>query len=476
MSSKRIQFLGLAIAILIVASLLRFYDLGRWPFAGDETATLQEVKTLFHEEYAPPQSQTYRLPHLIPVGYILIRAGQAIAGSTEYGSRFMMALAGIVGVVAIFMLLDGLMGRPTAVATALLATLWPADIFQSQEARFYAAAALFAFLSMLVGAYAFRRKPALASSLACVLVLVGTLTHTLLLALLPLILVAIIAGFYAERHPVPKSLWWVFGIAAVIAGGLFLFYMKPLVHGWNHGSNWGYSVIHSILASIVTVGWPVSLLAAIGMVMMLSKRSAQNWYWVTCFFGWVAATVLLPLIVVYQPSYIFPFSLGAFVMAGYAIGEIYKHLQTRGKLAALAWLLLMCLSNLPSLVSYYADGDRVDYRGAVKFVQKNWVPGDRLTAFSPGLVKYYAKGCCKPIIPLPLGSKAEPALAKLTAHGGRLWILLESGRHGLPANLQEWLFAHAWHKFEIKRMRIGYDDYVLDVYLYSRRMASVTSR
>lgn len=463
--SSRIQFIAIVAAILIIGAALRFHGLGTWPFAGDETATLLEETILFHGVQVSEQTQYYRLPHLIPVSYFLLHISQTLFGSDEFGSRFLMAIVGTVGIVAIFMLLNGLMERSTAIATALLVTMWPEHILQSQQARFYAVAAFFSFLAILVGAFALKRKPLLFYALSCGLAFAAMLTHTLLVVLFPMIFVGIVAGSYAQRQPVPKNLWLAFLVAAIIVAGFFGFYALQFLRGWNEGATWGYSVAHSVLASIAMIGWPIALLAMLGFLLMLYERGAQNWYWATCFFGWAVATIALPALVTYQEQYIFPLSLGALVPAGYAIGVVYKYLRPRGVLIAAGWLLLMCLSNLPSLASYYADGSRHDFRSAAEYIKEKWAPGDRVTGFSVGLVRHYAGGCCEPMI--PLGSNALSKLKELTAHDGRLWIVLESGRSGLPRNLQEWLFANTCHKLEIKGKRFDYWEPIVDVYLFA---------
>lgn len=463
----RIQFISITVAVLVIGAALRFYGIGAWPFAGDETATLLEERVLFHEVQAPESSQAYRLPHLVPLSYFLLHIGQALFGSDEFGSRVMTAIVGTAGVVVIFMLLDGPMGRPTAIATALLATLWPEHVFQSQQARFYIVAAFFAFLSMLVGGFALKRRPVLFSGIACGLAFAAMLAHTLMVVLFPMIFMGIVAGSYAERKPVPKGIWLVFLITTVLVAVFFGSYVMPLLHGWNQGQSWGYSVVHSVLASIDMVGWPIALLAAVGLLLMLYGRSAKNWYWVTCFSGWAVATIMLPVFVIYQPAYVFPLALSVLVLAGYVIARVYEYLRLTNVPIAVAWLLLICLSNVPALASYYADGSRCDFRSAAEYVKKNWESGDRLTAVSTGLVRYYADGCCEPMIPLPLGSNAVSRLKDLAARQGRFWIVLESGRSGLPGDIQQWLFANAWHKLQIKGRRFDYAEYVVDVYLYS---------
>jgi hypothetical protein len=47
MNDRQRVFLA-AVLLLLLATALRFYDLGKWPYAGDEFATLNEERVLFH--------------------------------------------------------------------------------------------------------------------------------------------------------------------------------------------------------------------------------------------------------------------------------------------------------------------------------------------------------------------------------------------------------------------------------------------
>ena len=54
--------LFITLVLLFLAGSLRFYRLGDWPFTGDETATLQEVESLFSTGQVLEDNQIYRPP------------------------------------------------------------------------------------------------------------------------------------------------------------------------------------------------------------------------------------------------------------------------------------------------------------------------------------------------------------------------------------------------------------------------------
>jgi len=381
----------IALFLLILAGSLRFYKLGAWPFAGDETSTFAEERSLFHLDDVPPDTQTYRLSRVIPLSYLFHHISDAVFGRDEFGSRVIMAVLGTLGVVVVFLMLDVLKGRATAIATALLVALWPEHVFQSQQTRFYIIAAFFSYLCIFIGALAAQRRSTLLSICLGCSALAAILCHTLMGVLLPVTFAGVMAAAYAERRPWPKNVVLVFLVAVAAVGIFFGIYIRPLLLGWNSGETWGYGIAHSAFASVNMVGWPVALLAAVGFLLLLRERNAQNWYWITCSFGWAAATVVFPLLVAYHPEYVFPLAISVMVLAGCAIGTIYEHLRSKSALIGAAWVGLACLGSLPSLASHYMDGGRSDLRTAAQYVKTIGKAGDRVTGFSMGLFGYYAR-------------------------------------------------------------------------------------
>ena len=138
-----------AMCLLVLAGSLRFYKLGDWPFAGDETTTLAKESSLFGDKHIQEDSQVSRLPRMIPLSYLIHHVGYEWFGRDEFGSRAILAILGTISIPIIFLLLAPLLGQPTAIATSLLIALWPEHLCHSQVNRFYMIAAFFAFLCLL---------------------------------------------------------------------------------------------------------------------------------------------------------------------------------------------------------------------------------------------------------------------------------------------------------------------------------------
>jgi 4-amino-4-deoxy-L-arabinose transferase-like glycosyltransferase len=454
-----------ALLLMAMAGCLRYYRLGDWPFAGDETYTIAEAKIFLNSDRADPDSQLSRLPRIIPLSYAVHAASVWLFGADEWGSRVLLALCGTLSVGLTFALLDGPLGRPTAIATALLMTLWPEHVFQSQQTRFYIVAGLMGSACLLVGGQVATRRSTALGLLLSLLLLAAIFCHTLLGVLIPIVGAGIVLAWIADRQPWSMPILALLGGTMAAAAGVYVFYLRPLVAAWNPDEGWGYDSAHAVQAAINDLGWPVMLLTVVGFLWMVSQRRGVHWYWATMTLGWGVATLSFPLLVAYHPEYVFALALGALVPAGFAIGTIYQSLLTTSRVAAVAWLLLASAVNLPSLASHYLDGSRIDIRSAAEHVATHWQAGDRVAGYSMGLFQHYARQC-EPRI--PLAPEDVQGLERLTAEPGRVWIVLESTRARLDPATQAWLGSHTSHELQVRKKRLDYPEYTVDVFLYPR--------
>lgn len=461
---KRI-LIGLCLALGLLAGGLRFYRLGDWPFHRDEVPTLDEVTSLLTPLPGPPTTQTDRLPRIVPLGYSLLALGYECFGRDEFGTRVMGAIFGTLHVLLVFLLLDRTLGRPTALATALLVALWPEHLYRSQENRFYMFAAVGSSLAMLLGALAVERRSRWLLAGACLAAFAAVLCQTVQGLVFGGLFVTIVAASWAARDgAIARRLLPVLAAGALLACAFFVWYLLPLIRGWNTGAAWGYGVGHSVAAGVSQLGWPVALLAVVGAALSWQAGGARAWYWLSWAGLWAAASLVLPLILTYHPAYTFPLALGVLVLAGRAIALVWEALQPRGALVAASWLLTASAFNLPSLISHYRDGSCHDIRTAASYVSAHWQAGDGVAAFSPQLLKYYtAPG----IEPLAIGTRDPVAsLRTLATQADRLWIVVPVNRAGLPEALQSWLGANCAEQLRIRKMRFDFYENVTEVYLY----------
>jgi hypothetical protein len=300
---------------------------------------------------------------------------------------------------------------------------------------------------------------------ACLALNLAILSHTITLLLLPVMMVAILGAIYLEDRKLHWPILAVFGLTAVLDALLYLLYLRPLLQGWNKGADW-YTVGHSVLASVNMLGWVVSLLAPLGVGLIWFRERGQAWYWTVSGAGWVGAALVLPIVMSYHPAYVFPMALAAIVPAAYGVASTYELSRGVGKVAGAGLIGIAALSGLPSLASHFADGTRPDMRTAAGYVAAHCRPGDRVATYRLVVFRIYAKSC-EPATDIPLGNEAIPKLTQLIREPGRLWIVVDSTRGGIPEGLREWLSEHARHQVRVQRRRFDYFENTMDVFLVS---------
>jgi len=456
-------WLAAAAAVLaLAAGALRMRDLGRWSFSHDELATIQEAAAAWDAGKVAPNSQTARLPRLLPVSYGLLQLGYETFGRDERGSRVVPALLGTASVVLVFLLLCLALDGATATAAALLILLWPDHLFQCQQSRFYSPAMFFATACLLLGAVGLARRSPVWPLLAGVSGLLALLSHTISGLVFLVVLGGTVLAALVGKHRPGRGAWLALAGCFVVFLAVSAGYVAPLARGWNAGETWGYDVTHAILATANSLGWPVCLLSGIGVLIMGTRRSVQDVYWLVAAALFAAATLALPAVVVYHPGYVFPLALGGLVPAAMAVAWIYRALTSLNQGVAAVSLVLLCLGNLPGAASYYVDGARPDWREATKVVQRNWQEGDRVTSYAIGFVAHYAPECTPRIALSPVAPEAS--LQKLLREPGALWVVLPSYRGGLEAGLRDWLRARCVQRAEVVGKRFDYQENRMDVY------------
>ena len=451
------------LGLLLLAGGLRFYRLGDWSLAGDETAPFEEVDSLLTRPPAVLKDQIDSLPRLIPLAHTTLFLGYQLFGRSDFGCRAFPALLGSLNVVLLYLLLRGPLGAAPALAAALFVALWPEHIFHSQENRFYIPAEFISSLCMASGALAAQRRSLGWMGIACLSAYLAILFHTTLgLLQVGLVISFTVANVWDHR----PGAWYLLGailLTSLASRFLFTGYLMPIYRSWNAGSGWGYGPVQAALSSVVQLGLPVTVLAMLGGLFAIHERSAQGCYWIIWAGLWLTVCLFLPRMMVYQPSYAFAFAPPVCVLAGLAVARIYEALRPVSSLAATAWFCLVFLLNAPSVVSHFIDGSRHDFRSAAQYVEAHFRKSARIAATSPALLSYYAPICHDAI---PLTSwQPLPDLEAAATLPGRLWIVLGSSRNGKGEPLTHWLAEHAQLQAQYRKTRFDYYEYDVEVYL-----------
>lgn len=452
------QQLALSVAIiLILAGISRFVGLGTWSFANDELATIWELDSLYGREVTQDR-QTFALPRTVPVYYAILELSISALGRSEFSSRLPAALFGTMLCGLAVFLAWPFLGNWGSTGLGCFLTFCPDYMFHSQNNRFYIAAAfIIAVIALLLNRVTISRLV-----LACVLMCLGTFVHTLTISVSFVIIISTVAtrnNVNSRGYAIRISI-----VAAFIVLSLLLFnwlsypYLKG---GWNTGQMWGYSVPRAILGAMNQIGWTTILLVMLGVCYAFVSKWEHFRYWFLWLFAWVMSIVILPMIVVYHPGYSFIFSIGPLVFASYFVNVI-ANLLPFISLRAL-WTFATVLFLLPSIISYYADGSRFDFRSAANYLVSQQHEGEAIKSVSPGFLLYYANNLEN------VSSLGNDELGKqMEKHNRGTWIVITAGRTGLRYDDQAWLNANALLKQVVKRNRYDYYEFVIYIYYYKK--------
>ncbi|HEX2622733.1 MAG TPA: glycosyltransferase family 39 protein, partial [Phototrophicaceae bacterium] len=142
-TTRRIIFMTLALAVILLAAALRLHLLGAQSLWNDEgNAYVQSTRT-----FGDIASNAARDIH--PPGYYwLLAVWRVLTGSSEFALRTLSAFAGILTVAFTYALGRRLYSRLAGLTAAALVTLNTFNLYYSQEARMYALLGLWSIIAM----------------------------------------------------------------------------------------------------------------------------------------------------------------------------------------------------------------------------------------------------------------------------------------------------------------------------------------
>lgn len=134
---------GALLAIMLLGTALRLYDLGADSFWVDEIIT----GSLIRMKLPVMLDVISKYDDHPPLFYLIVRVS-ALLGSSDFAVRLPAAFAGILCIPLMYTLGNRLIGKPAGPLASMLVAVWPAHLHYSQEARQYTLLALFALASI----------------------------------------------------------------------------------------------------------------------------------------------------------------------------------------------------------------------------------------------------------------------------------------------------------------------------------------
>jgi hypothetical protein len=456
-------FLGL---LLLVALGLRLPGLWQFDLWQDEIYSIYEARELYDSRIGPGGMELRQLYFLMlhPLAEAFPR--------TAWLLRLPSLLFGLLGIVATWALARNLFGRWAAVVAAVLVTIFPLHINESQSIRYWSLIFLFGALFTNALLRAMEADSPRDYTRALVWLLLASVTHpTFMVLAAGMVLGAHLVrpqggfGFAWPSRMAWRRLWLPYlGIMLVMFAVLLMLFPVRRMVGEAAGS-----VARILPAIAVAVTPPLGATVAVALARLWRSRAPTPQRVVGMLIGGLglAGAVLaigrtldqLPISILYL--------FGAFPLLFAAVGALVPSLSpdgSRQRSIAVGLLVILGASLLPSTISHLRDGTRFDYRPALARIVREDPNGTVLiwplieaTWYAPGLKAVELRSTTS-VAKIDSLARANPGL----------WVVTSRRRYGTVTDADgsktRWL-QHACREVETtETLRFDWDVYAVTVY------------
>jgi hypothetical protein len=433
---NRILELSLLVIITMIAGILRFYQLGEWSFWIDEIATINRAQT--------PLGELFTSGH-IGLTNILTNITLNSFGVSEWSSRLVPALMGIITIPIVYFPIKAVFEAKTALIAVLLIAISPWHLFWSQSARFYTTLMLFYFLAMFAFYYGFEKNRLSYIILGIVLFLIAFQERMFSLLLIPVLVLYIVSVRWSpfenpkginKRNLIPLAGVGLIGLLAIIfdiiqyassgnsiiISELAWFFARPI----DDPFRLGIFIILSISIAIVVLAF------FSGGYLILEKSRAGLYFS-------IGALIPLILIIAANPfmftekRYVFMTLPCWVILAAAGTKEIFSWSSGNGKLLAWGVLFMLVATSAGTHLLYFTvnHGDRYDWKSSFNFVQERRDEGDVIVSTRPQIGVYYFDGTIENF----MGMTPEV----IEADQARYWFVVDSEKVWNNRKMKKWL-------------------------------------
>jgi uncharacterized membrane protein len=449
--------------IMVLAALVRFYDLTAAAIWGDEGSSLLLSQHSLSEIWAHAAHDVHP-----PLYFMLLHGWIDWFGDGIFSIRALSALPGIITVGLGVWLVDLLATRRAALLAGIMLALLPTAVRYSQEVRMYSWLGLLLIGATIALVY-WVRQPRRNGYLVVYALLMAAAFYTHYFTALCVIshwlwlAVVRVQPGYRLRH-IQRPAWWLANLGIVL---LYLPWVPNLIDlvqhmdalkangdvGWEDPVT--LSSLPSMIWSLLTqddggtlprwlfITLPVALLAVIG-VALARDRSVFRGSILLALFG------ALPILLVFAVSFISPVFIERYLTA-YALGFpmlvalAVDRLYARFRVLALAILVLFIGVELVGVNNNATVDPKDQVSVVVDYVNQHFVPGDQIVTGDMLwylVYVYYNRTEAKPLLYTPLlanGASSRPnaygfgtlvtsdayvdSLGDLLKSGTRVWLI-----------------------------------------------------
>ncbi|HUK34256.1 MAG TPA: hypothetical protein VLV86_10115 [Vicinamibacterales bacterium] len=363
----------------ILALVLQGYGINSWPMADDEVPSLVEMGLLNvdAQAFSVPANQIGRLPRAVPVFYRFQRFAIDHLPKSEVSYRLPSLVFGVLTSILAFFVAARWRGLWFGAALAIVMNGSQLFVYLAQLDRFYALPVLLMTATLIL-----MWLPAGVWGYVAIAVLtaLSVLSHNVTLVIFGLAFGASVLLYLLRR--VPLELPMKSGLALGVAGLIYVFYLLPIVRGWNSTGN-PTPVLVSFVAQL---GVPILALAVLGGWFALTRRDSAPVLWALLIFAAGICTLQLPTIQ-WNPRYFIFFFPVAWVLSAYAMEHIARRIGL--SLNGAAWYASVVVLLAPSMLSHYIDGTRHNYRAAAEILVDEDRARDPILSDDAETISYY---------------------------------------------------------------------------------------
>jgi hypothetical protein len=451
---------------MLLAIVLRVYEVFRFPFEQDELYTIDEATNLFH---------THLLPGIQarPFFFLLEHPFVTNLPTTAPWLRILPLLFGVAGVLVTWRLARDMAGPVAGFVALVLVTISPWHLYVSGFARYYSLLYLLAALVYWQLPRACDEdRPGLYLAVLVPLFL-GAWTHPSFV--FPMVGAALAVSFFRQgegvrfRWPTRTAWGWLWGPFLALSV-VVLVAMRVLHHNADVANGGDRGLMATLRLVPAMVDWMTLLVAAAAVAgVVLLVRSGNP---VRRRFGWMAITgsvfTLIALFALaFRTAIYADYGVAALplvlVAAAFPVAWLAEHLPERVSApgaTAVAWILIIGI--LPSTASHMSDGTRFDYRPALSQIDAT-APTIQVLTWPVAIQRAYDPALRSREIPT-----RAAALDSALVRYRDLWAVTSVKRYGIVGDdtgeMAVWLRQNCRQKGEYQRPRLDYRIYRVDLW------------
>ncbi len=412
------------VCIVGIGAFLRFWHLGTWSFWIDEVLTVLDAK-----EFSLSNSPINPIPYIAAKFSIFI--GQNLSflfnGGSEWNSRLIFCIAGIISIPIVFSLGKTLYNNRVGLFASTFVAMSNWHLFWSQNARSY----ILTFLFGILAAWFFYRSLENDSTLLTIGALITSicliLSHLLAAAIVPALAVYSILQLSEKRN---KKRW----------GNLIIFFLPftipvlmlalPQVRdyissGWGH-NEWGRSPIYVILTIVQGVSIPIAVTAFFTAMVDRQNRPTR---FLICFAGVPLGLLLIASQLQNVAGYYLFWTTPAyFILAAVTCEQVWCAIKADKNTlfkALLPALLIIVLLSQNYLYFQYENGGRPKWREAFNFVELQMQPTDKIVLSEPRMGVFYLPEMDQVYVEELLDNQEDFEKRWESTEMERLWFLVD---------------------------------------------------